>query len=297
MAVRNIYTLYAIGTAGGIIDGMIDQNIDNGIIELHHAGDGTADSTFVASLGARPTINFTTRQLKAALDFVGIDGYEILTTDADSTLFFHQLDTFGTRLGATSHYQIAINSGFILPRSINAEMGQFATYNGDVIPISTDGDTAPMAYTASQSLAGSPTADEAYTIGDVTINGSAVTGVQGVDIDFGIQEIVAAGDGELYASFTAIMARRPSIRVRTFDAALADTYGPAGTVLSSTNTIDFKKVTQGGTTSETATTVTINEGRVRANTVRGGQDSPLLCELQITPTYDGTNAVLAIVTA
>ena len=290
MGASNVYVIYAINTAGGLLDHIVDQNLDTGLNEIVTNPDGKVYGEFAATLSARPVTSFTTTGIASALAIIGVEFYAIA---AAADMYMQKMTNFGKRAGATSHVKLSVNPGMIIPRTLTADQDDLARLTCDLIPISSDGSTTPIAITGSQSLAGTPATDEQYTVGAASLNNSTVDGVQSVTVDFGVQESIQAGKGLPYATFCGIMRIAPIVTIRTFDAALLATYAVPGAAISSATNVTFRQIVQGAVPNGTTKTLTVNEGRISARQIQVAEGEANII-VQVTPTYNGTNAPLVL---
>ena len=95
------------------------------------------------------------------------------------------------------------------------------------------------------------------------------------------------------------MGRQPSITIRTAEALALNTFGLAGTAQGVTDSVVyFRKKDEGGTVVANATeehiSFTVDEGIITVDDVTGPHGDILGSQVVITPTYDGTNAIMAI---
>lgn len=294
MSIGSIFTLYAVNTPSGLIDQITEQSYDPRLNEILNSGDGKVDAEFAALMSSSPMVSFTTHAVATALGYAGISGLNISSA---ATLFFQRYAQGGTRQGATSHLKLDMALGLLVPRTLQVSHDGEASIGYDLFARSSDGTTNPITVTDAQSLSGSPAVDEKFTLGAVTVNNVALGAVQDVSIDFGIEEVVLGADGNPFPTFTGIRARRPSITIRTMhldklDADAGD-ITKEGIAISSSTTIVLARMAQGAIRGGTDITITVNEGRVSPRQASAGQDEATL-ELVITPTFDGTNDILAI---
>ncbi len=310
MAVGNVHTLYAVdidpitGANAVFIDQVSDWNVDTGIGEILQNADGMVDPTFVAVGSQSPRIRFSSTALATILAKCGISGLKI---DSDVThdgaeFWFQKVAEGGTRASGSNHIKMTMNEGMLLPRMIRATNGPPpATMDFEAVP-TYDGTNDPLVIAASQALVGTPSVGELFTAGPVSINGSALAGIQDITIDFGIREIVQSGDGQVWPTFIGIMERRPVITIRSLEAIALSTFGLEGTAQSASDSVIYlRKIAEGGTRVADGTaehiSFPIDEGRISVNTVGGTHGTPVIAEVKITPTFDGTNAILVINTA
>ena len=308
MGVSRAYTLYAVkvDVAGGtgsdiLIDQISDFSVDTAVQEALLTADGQVDPTFVAVGTQQPRLSFTTSALHVVLNKCGIGGLKI-TADADEDgleAWFQKLDEGGTRAAGASHIKLTIKEGQVLPRTIDAGLTPPATLTLDAIA-TYDGTNAPILIADSQNLEGSPTVDEVFVAGQVDINGTTLEGVQNITIDFGLAELVLTADGQVWPTFSAIGTRAPSITITTTDVVSLVTFGLTGAAQGATDSLIYlRKVDQGGT--RVADNVaehisfSIDEGRIEVSNTSG--DLPVLSTVKITPTFDGSAAIMVIDTA
>ena len=292
MGVASAFTLYAVGSTPGLIDQIVDQDLDAGVDEIVMGSDGSVYPTFAAVPSARPLGSFTTTAISTALTAIGVEGYG--NADAAVTLFYQALLNYGTRGGSSLHTKATIAGALILPRTLSADQGAAARLACDIIPISSDGSTMPIAWTVDQTLAGAPTADELYTVGACSLNGSDVDGVQSVNIDFGIQEILLAGKGLPYASFGAKMRIAPTIRIRSLNMELMNSFKTPGLAVAGVTNATIRQIVQGGVGNGVTKTFTVAEGRITAVRGPATQDGEATCELMVTVTDNGSNDPIAL---
>lgn len=295
MAVAQGYTLYAVQTAAGIIDQIESAEFAPGVGEVLVSADGTVDDEFAAVMSARPVLSFTTTAIDKALDIAGISGYKVA---AASDFFFQKLEQQGVRTAGATHLKISTSLGFLLPRTLQGSQDGPATISYDLICLSSSGSADAVVFTDSQSLTGMPKTDELYTIGECKLNNAVVNSVQSIAVDFGIGEITLAGDGHHYPTFASIISRRMTIGITAHDipklAGTPPSFGTVGVAIGSSTLVGFQAITQGATPSGTDKTFTVNEGRITAQRAGGGNDAPVTADYTITPTYDGSNAVVVI---
>lgn len=311
MAVTALHTLYAVqvdkaDTANDLFaDQISNWSLDTAIEEIIRGGDGHVDPTYVAVGSQSPKITFTSSAVARILTLAGISGLWIgAAGDTAAYAWFRALDEGGTRKTGANHIKLTMAKAMLVPRTLNAPSEGEATLDMELLPYSSDGSTAPISIGTSQSLAARPggQADERFVAGPAAINGTTINGVQNTTIDFGIELIVKGGDGHVFPTFMAIQSRAPKITIQTVDVSVLNTFGISGTVQSSTDSVIYlRKMSEGGTRvaneTEEHISFTIDEGRVTTRTLGGGHNEPFMAELQITPTWDETAAIIAVDTS
>jgi hypothetical protein len=282
------HKLYEVSIAGNVFDQISNWNWNAGVIEAILSGDGGVDPTFVAVNEAKPVISFTTTACKTALDFSALDG---LAFNSNTGIFyFMKMDEGGTHTLATQNIKLLVDEGMCLPRQITATQGQPATVNYDVICASTDG-LVPLAFTDGQTIGSQPVAvAEAYTVGEVSLKGTAVKGIQSLTVDFGIIESVLSGDGAVWPTFVGIIERKPFITFTTTDlgmlanAPTLGSFGVAQTTGGTDSTFKFAQMDEGTAgRASTPLTFTMDEGRISYETIGGAHGEPQIASVRVTP--------------
>ena len=313
MSVGDVHTLYACNIAPTtvadaiFIDQVANQSIDPGIQEILSSGDGQVDPTHVATMQQAPRISFSTSKLatllaEATSAFL-LNGLKI---DSDVTydgaeFWFQKIAEGGTRTAGANHIKMTVNEGLLLPRAITAAQGGIASIGLDTI-ITYDGTNNPIVIATGQALEGAPSISELFTLGPVSLNGTTINGVQSVSIDPGLVEIVQFGDGQVWPTFVGIMQRQPLITLTTLDVAAFNTFGLSGTAQSATDSVVYlRKIAEGGTrvADDTAEHIkfSIDDGKIIPRAIAGANGAPQMMQLELRPTWDGTNAIIVIDTA
>jgi len=304
----DVHTLYAVNiqTAEDVdlfIDQITDQNIDLGITDLLLSADGQVDPTFVAVGEQNPRLAYTSSKLATILASCWIDGLKI-SSDVDddgAEFFFQKVEAEGTRATGSSHVKLTMNKGMLIPRTITAPHNALASVELEFIPV-WDETNDILVVETSQAIEGTPSVSEAFCAGPAYINGVQLESIQETGIDLGIAEFVAGGDGDIWQKFVAIGTRTPRITLRTLDAVSLSTFGISGTAQGVTDSdIYLRKVAKDGTRVANATAehikVSVDEGNITCRAITGTHGEFLGTEIQINPTYDDTNDILALDTA
>ena len=294
MSVTTLHELYAVTVNAVFMDQVSDYMCSLAVQEAIANGDGLVDPTFVATGSQAPRLSWTSSKVATILGSCGISGLALSST---LTAFFQQITKGGTRAGASSHIRLTVNEGLVLPRTLNADQAS-ASLSLECIA-TYDGTNNPIVIAAGQSLTGTPSVTEQFVAGPVSINGTTLNAVQSITIDFGIAETVAAGDGQVWPTFVAIGERRPRITIQSLDVGFLNTTGISGVAQSASDSVIFlRKVAKGATrvADDTAKHIsfTIDDGMIITRSVGGSHGSPQMAEIEIIPTYDGSNAIMAI---
>lgn len=291
------HVIYAAHQGAVLIDQVEEFQIDTDVNELIKSANGQVDPRFVALMGQAPKVTWTTSALARALAKIGIGGYAI--DDDDQAVFFLQaMVEGGSRAGATSHLKITLNEGIQVPRTLQAAQNGIATIGYEAFS-TYDGTNDPIVLLTDQSLTGSPTVDELFTVGPVVLNGTLLDDIQEITVDFGIGELIKSANGQVWPEFSGIMGRQPTITIRTGDALVINTTGLAGTAQDATDSlVYFRKLKEGASrvadNDAEHIKISLDAGRFTTRQVAGSQGSPIISEVVYTPTFDGSVAIMLI---
>ena len=107
---------------------------------------------------------------------------------------------------------------------------------------------------------------EAYTVGVPTLANVAITGVENISLDFGINVVQEINGGDVYPTFTYVESAAASLNISTFDTETFKAWsGTATNALgtapySATGSFTLKDVLAGGIVGSTPVTVTLEGG-------------------------------------
>jgi hypothetical protein len=278
----NNYTLNAFVAGATTINGITDQRADPKFEETLLRGNGGFMPTFSAMLKQEPLLGFTTLDISTALGVTTTKGASVST----AVLWFQPLTNQGQR--GTSGLKLTAANGLIVPKTLKASQGKEATLEVDLYAISADGTTAPL-IAGTGTVAAGGGVDALFTLGPVTIGGTAIGGIQELSIDFGIKVIVRSSDGQIYPTFACVDEMRPKLTIKTTDIAKADAYMALGGSAAVVATL--LGVTNGAGLSGTNLVLTTTGGRLHGSTSGGDEQSG---EIVHMPVFDGTNDILAL---
>lgn len=286
------HTIASIKLGTAVINQIEESSLDPQLSKIILAGSGQADPTFIGVSGASPRLNFSTTAINTALTNLG-GNIGAAISASNFSFWMQQLSQAGLRTSGSTHIKGTIVSGYIVPLSLRASNKMPVSISYLVIALSADGTSSPISITTAQALDVSQAgAEEAYTLGVVTINGSAIDGNADVNINFGINPLV---DGGLaYPTFAGCMSRRPTITISARDMDTFASWGILGTNRSAATTIVLDDVVNGGVRGSDPITFSVNEGRMNFQDLSGRQDSPYEGQIIINPVFDGTNDPIAI---
>lgn len=236
-----------------------DLNPGQSVSEIGVDGYLTATGQVITSV--KPVATFTSNDLATVLGAVDFEDNSI--TSNHITLYSQNSTLEGARndTGWTSY---AATRGMIVLNSIEAPQGGIATVTGTIYPCSTDGFTDAWAVTEGTVTPPSNTPlTNVYSMGTVSLNGTAITGVTAFSVNFGNNCYIPNSDGDLIPTFSSLLESKSSVSVRSFNPGqLRALLGGAGLNLNGTTglALTFRTTVNGILTATIGNTLTITNG-------------------------------------
>jgi len=294
-----LHTISSVKTGSTVINQILSSGFSPNLAKLLLTGSGLVSPGFVGIPGASPEISFSTNAIKAALNaFVTsadpMDGVAIAASNFE--FYLQKIANTGTRATGSNHIKATALAGLVYPVSLEIPHMGAATLNYRGVFTSSDGSTSPIAFAGSQALdAGVLVAAEAYVLGGISLNGTTLDGVSNVSVDFGNQVIVDGGSGLPYPTHVAIIAQRPSISISTKDLDDFVSWGLLGQAQSETDSIITLTALENAGTLDGANQITlsIDAGLMTYDGFSGSDGDRVAASVTITPTFDGSNKVIA----
>lgn len=207
-----IKTLYPVTIGTDVLDGIIEATPDFGHRTTRPISDGLADPYFSAVISQAPRMAFTTLALAKGLALVGFESVVANVTMYDATR-----GDDGEFASGANHVKYVMASGITVPRTLNIPARGDASMSFETMGYSNS-TTAPLTFTTAQSLGSyTPGSEELFGLGPVYINGSQITSLVGVSVDFGFSLQADMSDGVIWPKEVKVMSRLPVIRIRTSD--------------------------------------------------------------------------------
>lgn len=302
----NVYTmshLYLDKTSPVSINGVGRCSLNPAVEALLLESDGEVHPRYSGVAAVRPVIAFDTYSV-AKLLALGTNTFALygqaISSSCIAKTWLQKLTKGAGRAGAGANVLMAVNEGILVPRRLAASGARPAVLSCEIVA-TWDGTNAPITLTGSQSLVGDAGADAALFVGPVSVNGTALEGVQSITVDFGISLVLLGEEEDATPQYVAVGTGRPSIRVAFANADFLTTLGVWGNPQGATDTLVYLRAgTKGGARVAKATAahtkISVDDGVIYAEGLDegGGIQVPTLV---IQPTYDGTNAILVVDTA
>lgn len=257
--------------------------------EFRPLADGSPDPGFIGTVESEVRAMLATHDIKNGYTYCGFGGYAL--TGNGLVVYARPLATAGIR-GATDSQRITIATGLVVPRRLTAAQGVAAMLEMEVIGFKSDG-TTPIAIATNSTALTSPTQNIAYTLGPCYLNGSQLSDVDSLEIDFGVAELPLRSDGLIYMKNAGIIGRMPVIRLGTRDAALMATVAAGGLAVTQFDAYLRRLTLGGGGTAAGAssvhTKIAVNVGMAKS-LAAGGR--PHRNGIEIHPYKDSSEQVV-----
>lgn len=215
--------MYAVEISPGatpvVVAGIRRVGMSTGARIRNEVSSGDLYVLFQSLIEQRSTVSFATTSLKAALDKVGLLGWDIATGSAGGVNFFLQKWLSGsTREGTLKHLKFNAAAGLLVPRRLTGEHGGDAEITYEAVLAQT-GSTLPIVKSDLVTLPGLDAAetDLRWAIGPVTIDGDVLTHVRSIELDFGLNVQADGGDGDTYPTLVTISDVQPTLTLRGTD--------------------------------------------------------------------------------
>lgn len=192
----------------------------SGLVTVQDAGGGAAVIQQVSGVIGEEVSSFVSEDVKGLMaigtnTFISAGSY---VASGTVTIPFQERSNGGIFASGSNHNALGGTDALCVPTSIEASQDeeQAARVNCDVHWISSDGTTKGCTGSTGNALA-SQSFNESFSLGKVSVNGTALTGVQSIRINPGIEIIKSRGDGGIYPVIVSIRRVAPTMEITTND--------------------------------------------------------------------------------
>jgi hypothetical protein len=191
-------------------------DVNEGSAQTAVYADGIVDPVSHIVTGVTPGLVLETFELEAALGIAGVGGAEV----DDVVAYNAKIIAGGARSSSGDNISHTFASCFVAPQSISISSAgddKRARMTMAALGFSSSG-ADPLTVATNASLpTPSVNYNYAWTQGPVSLNGSAVTGFESAQIDFGLGLKAFGVDGNLSPKSFTVVRRQPMIRLRGVD--------------------------------------------------------------------------------
>ncbi len=197
MTLPTQYVLHGILNSSTFISQISRAVLSPGMEYLVGHPAGLPVPMFCANIGTTPTLSFESSQLATLL---GLTGASLVTLAAANTdLHFKEVVNLSNRQAdaTAEHLRFRMAQAALSVDRITLGHRSEGTASCRIIPI-WNGSLDPVVPAGTLALAGTPTSTTHYLAGPVSLNGTLLTGVQEITIDYNRQIRMNGGEGQQY---------------------------------------------------------------------------------------------------
>jgi len=216
------HDLYGVLINSTLLGGIIRQEINTNSVHRGEPASGAINPSVMSVVDQIVGASFATLDIETALgELTGDSEYGqfgwTITGDGLSMYGYKHVDG-GGRAGASSHRKYNFVKGLVIPQTLSVSHGGDAVLSYRVFP-AYNGSADPVVLTEDQSVPGSITDANRYTLGPCTVGNISLDGLRGLDIDFGIAVEQEPIQSEVWPRVVSIRSAAPVITIRGIDLA------------------------------------------------------------------------------
>lgn len=284
MALPTQFVLHGILNSSTFISQISRAQLSSGMEYLVGHPAGLPVPLFCANMGVTPMLSFESSQIATLL---GLTGASLVTlAGANTDLHYKEVVNLSNRQAdaTAEHLRFRMASCALSVDRITAGHRREAEASCRIIPI-WNGSVAPVVPAGSLALAGTPTSATHYLAGPVSLNGTLLTGIQEVTIDYQRQLRMSGGEGEQYITALWEESISPVITIKALNVPWT-VYGLNGTALTA-YIVYLRRLATTGIVSDATTTNLIftgTTGLVSIDSTEAGGNAPGETTIRITST-------------
>jgi hypothetical protein len=182
---------------------------------------GDSIPRFLAVNGSKVGVPFETEQLATVIGQCGVFGCDASEVD----LYYQKVSSLSGRVADDTAEHAVVNAALARMYITNITAGhrQLASAKGKIVPVS-DGTNAPLVRTGSSAISdATPSTDEAFVLGPISINTTKLKGCNGLDVNLNPSDWDLSDESFDFTTFSANQDVKPVISFTTTDPA-AETY-------------------------------------------------------------------------
>ena len=202
-----IALLHPVTVGSSQIAGVFDVSVLAGENVVRPTADGAIDPFLAMLVGIDPRVQFSTYDLKAGLDVTSLSPVAGAIEAFDAVI---GVDGVKAASGAV-RYNAA--NAVTFPRSVSLTQDQPATATFETIVTGSDFTVATGATLSAFAAVGR---DVFFGLGPLSVNGSAITGVTSISLDYAVQEFLLRADGNIATNAVAAIERIPIVTITAF---------------------------------------------------------------------------------
>lgn len=213
MTVSAVEVLRGFDADGVAYRQLASADPENGAEVMSIIAAGDVFPRFIAVNGEKHAIGFDTQQVATILGQCGLFGADV----SPLTLYYQKVSNLSGRDADDElvHSQIDAADCRMYINNITAGNRTSASAKGRVVPVS-DGTNAPLIRTGSVAVTdAAPTTAENFVLGPISLNGTAIEGCNGLDVNLAPKEMELSDESFNYTTFAANETITPVISFTT----------------------------------------------------------------------------------
>lgn len=182
--------------------------VNPGVEKIFDFGSGQVDPGFAGYDGERPLLRFRTTALKRALGTISVLNGQAISSGTHAKIYYQRAAEGGTRQTGSTGLMVDASEGIACITRISCPRdGALAILEGMIYATSSDGETAPLAYTTNAALPTLLANDEAYTVGPLFLNEEEIEPIESFEFDPKLRISVNRGSGRPFPTWCHIQRR------------------------------------------------------------------------------------------
>lgn len=214
MALTKVFQLYGVKCGSTVLHQLQDATLSRNVMEQLETPVGGVMPLFVAEMGQKPDVSFTSHQLKSLITLMGIDGADTGIVKLLGRKTANKTGPVAVGTGEHASWTAAASMGHIA--SISAGNRQRANAQCK-INILKDGTTTTIVYSGTATVDAVTAAAEQFILGPIVIDGTVIEGTNDLSINFNPQIIESDDDYAYDPVFAAVQKTEPTIEFSTTD--------------------------------------------------------------------------------
>ena len=287
MGLASLYYLHGIYLpSGALLSELTDCSPSVNTEMLTGMASGHPHPLFRGVRNQKPDASFTCHAVKQILDAViaGGNNYALDLSAGNTDLLYKQGQHLGFRYAAASsvHARLRCAQAMLLWETISATHQQDASIACKLVA-AYDGSNNPVVPAGTVALTGTPAATQFFTLGPVSINGTALHDEQSVSLASGVAVEEAGASGETWNTYTGCKNTDPVLTVTALGEPW-DLRGLAGAAATSVVFYLRAKTDDGHNVADATAShikITASKGIILPEQVSGGGNDPTTTTLRI----------------
>lgn len=230
MTMPTQFVLHGILNSSTFISQISRARVMTGMEYLIGHPSGLPVPMFCGNIGTTPVVEFESSQLATLLGLTGASLYNL--SGANTDLYWKEVVNLSNRQAdaTTEHIRKRMASCALSVDRITLTHRGEGTASCRIIPI-WNGSVDPIVITANVALSGTPTSTTHYLLGPASFNGTLLTGIQEMTIDYNRVIRMNGGEGQQYITACWEESIAPVVTIKGLNVPWA-TYGLNGLALT-----------------------------------------------------------------